>query len=159
MAGLLPLAHALHDLGMLLYGGPFVAFTVLVALSGRLPHLARWDVVRTYRAWGAGLGLSMGAWVLGLLARHYLLTGAFRWGWADAGQQLILASHLVFALLWAWNVRVEVWSLEPLRKLDRNGQVHDPAAYAAATARLSRDMALQSALVLAYVVLERLAGA
>lgn len=147
-------AQALHDLGMLLYAGPMVAFTVLVGLSGRLPHLRRWDVVRTYRAWGAGLGLAMGAWVLGLALRHYLARGAFTWA-ADTPQaRLYLASQLVFLAAWIWNVRVEVWSLEPLRRLDRAGQVDDPAAYATATATLARDMALQSALVLTYAVLD-----
>lgn len=158
MQGLIPLAHALHDLGMLLYGGPMVAFAILVALSPRLSHLATWDVVRTYRAYGAGLGLSMGAWVAGLVTRHYLQQGAFTWSLETGQQQLLLASHLVFFALWVWNVRVEIWSLEPLRKLDRGGAVAAPGDYDAAARALARDMSLQAALVLAYVVLERLAG-
>jgi len=152
--GLTTLAQILHDLGMMLYAGPFVAFTVLIALGRHLPHMQPWDVVRTYRAWGAGLGLAMGAWVLGLLARHYLVSGGFTWGWLNLWQGFTLASHLVFLALWIWNVRVEVWSLEPLRRLDEKGQIADPVAYAAATGRLVRDMAFQSALLIAYIVLE-----
>jgi len=152
--GLITLAQILHDLGMMLYAGPFVAFTVLVALSQRLPALKPWDVVRTFRAWGAGLGLAMGAWVLGLLARHYLVTGGFSWGWINLWQGFTLAAHLVFLALWIWNVRVEVWSLEPLRRLDDKGEIADPAAYTAATRRLVRDMGLQSVLLVAYIVLE-----
>lgn len=154
MYGLTTLAQILHDLGMMLYAGPFVAFTVLVSLSGRLPHLKAWDVARTFRAWGAGLGLGMGAWVLGLLSRHYMINGAFTWGWTNLWQGFTLASHLVFLALWIWNVRVEVWSLEPLRRLDEKGEISDPVAYAAATRRLARDMVLQSILLVAYIVLE-----
>ena len=104
------------------------------------------------------LGLSMGAWVLGLLLGHYLDAGAFRWGWATPHERWTLAAHTVFLLLWVWNIRVEIWSLEPLRRLDRSGQVRDPAAYVAATRLLARDMGLQAALVLAYVVLHSLGG-
>jgi len=158
LQALVPVARLLHDLGLLLYGGPMVAFAVLIALSGRLPGTARWEIVRAYRAWGPGLGLSMGAWVLGLLLGHYLDAGAFRWGWATPHERWTLAAHTVFLLLWVWNIRVEIWSLEPLRRLDRSGQVRDPAAYVAATRLLARDMGLQAALVLAYVVLHSLGG-
>lgn len=146
-------AAVLHDLGMLLYGGPMVAFTVLVALSTRLPALRPWEIVRAYRAWGAGFGLSMGTWVLGLLTSHYLATGAFRWSTDDPAGRWTLAAHLVFLALWFWNIRVEIWSLEPLRKLDQGRVIADEQAYSAATRRLSLDMGLQSLLVLAYVVL------
>lgn len=159
MFGLTNLAQILHDLGMLLYAGPFLAFTVLVSLSSRLPHLKPWDVVRTYRAWGSGLGLAMGTWVLGLLARHYLVHGSFTWGWANLWQSLTLAAHVVFLALWIWNVRVEVWSLEPLRKLDDKGTIADPPAYTAATGRLARDMSIQGLLLVAYAVLESLTSA
>lgn len=148
------LAQALHDVGMLLYAGPMVAFAVLIGRSTRLPALQPWDVVRTFRAWGAGLGLAMGAWVTGLLARHWLQRGAFTWALDTPADQLLLASHVVFFVAWVWNVRVEVWSLEPLRQLDRGGAVSDPAAYSTAARKLARDLALQAALVLAYAALD-----
>lgn len=154
MSGFGWLAQALHDLGMLLYAGPMVAFTVLISWVGRLPHLQPWDVVRTFRAWGAGLGLAMGAWVTGLLARHWLERGAFTWGLQTPEDRILLAGHLVFLLAWIWNVRVEVWSLEPLRQLDRQGRIDDPQAYHLATRSLARDMLLQSALLLAYTLLQ-----
>lgn len=153
----LPMATALHDLGMVLYAGPMLAFAVLIGLSGRLPRMQRWDVVRTYRAWGAGFGLALGAWVLGLLSGHWAQHGAFRWPTGSLGEQLVLARFLVFFALWAHNVRVEVWTLEPLRRLDSDAGVQDPVAYAAATDRLARALALQGALLLAYVVLYGLA--
>ncbi len=153
LAPLAPLANALHAVGMVLYAGPMVAFSVLVALRRRLPHMQPWDVIRTYRAFGAGLGLSMGAWVFGLLLGYYIDHGAFAWSFDSPAARWTSARFLVFLALWAWNLRVEVWSLEPLRKLDQRGVVADPAAYGAAAGRLLRDMGLQSVLCLAYVVL------
>lgn len=153
LAPLAPLAAALHDLGMVLYVGPMVAFTVLIAMHRRLRPMQPWDVVRTYRAWGAGLGLSMGAWVLGLLLGYYIDQGAFVWRFDSPTARWTTARFLVFLALWAWNLRVEVWSLEPLRRLDQDGVVADPGSYAAATARLVRDMALQSVLCLGYVLM------
>lgn len=158
MDGLAPflafLARALHDLGMLLYAGPMVAFTVLILLSTRLPRLSPREIVRTYRAWGAGFGLAMGAWVLGLLSGHYLEQGAFRWGTTTTAEQLVLARHLVFLALWILNLRLEVWALEPLRKLDGEPGIAQDAAYLAGTRRLSRELVVQSLLLIAYVLLE-----
>lgn len=156
MYGLFTLAELLHDLGMLLYAGPFLAFTILFAVRGRLQGLEAWHLGRLWRAWGAGLGLAMGAWVLGLLMRHYLVVGSFTWGWSTVWEGMTLAAHLVFFALWVWNVRVEVWSLEPLRKLDPKEGVKDPQAYQAATGRLHRDMIVQGVLLLTYVVLDSL---
>jgi len=42
-----PLAHVLQNLGYLLYGGPMVAFTILVAAGDQIPHMKPWDVIRT----------------------------------------------------------------------------------------------------------------
>lgn len=149
-------ATLLRDLGFLLYAGPMVAFTALVLWAGRA-HPRPWEVVRTYRSWGPGFGLAMGATVLGALSLHYLHHGAFRWSWDSTGAQVELAAWLCFGVLWASNIKLEIWTLEPLRKLDRDG-VSDEAAYRTGTRGLGAHMAVQSLLVLATVVLVRVAG-
>lgn len=153
ISSLAPLARAAHDLGMLLYAGPMLAFTILIGLSTRAPRLRQAEIVRTYRAWGAGFGLGMGAWVLGLVVSHYIDMGGFRWPLDTVDGQLVAARHLVFLVLWAFNVRLEVWTLEPLRRLDGEGGIKDASAYAAAARRLNREQVLQSTLLAAYVVL------
>lgn len=150
---LFSVCQVLHDLGGTLYAGPMVAFTLLLAMARRGTRVELLALVRTLRAWGAGFGLAMGAWVLGLLALHYLQTGAFRWAWGSAYERWTLVRHLVFLALWVWNVRVEIWSLEPLRRLDRGAEPVEPAALRAASGPLLRDMALQSTLLVSYLVL------
>jgi hypothetical protein len=152
---LLDLALLVRDLGFLLYGGPMVAFAVLVVLRDRLPGAASHEVIRTYRSWGPGLGLSLGACVFGALAAHWLTYGAFDW---TLDRPLEAAAWLMFLLMWMSNIQLEVWTLEPLRKLDRDRGLADPAQYADKSPRLARHMGVQAALVLFVAVLGRLAG-
>lgn len=152
-AVVLLLATTLRDLGFLLYGGPLVAFTVLIAARGAISATRSWDLVRVYRAWGPGLGLSLGACILGLLVHHYLTVGAFVWPTETTADKVSLAAWLSFGTMWASNLKLEIWTLEPLRKLDQKGQITDEAAYEAAVAPLVRHMVVHSALILLASVL------
>jgi hypothetical protein len=153
----LDVALILRDLGFLLYAGPMVAFTVLVRMSSRIPHLAPWDVVRVYRSWGPGLGLSLGACVFGALVAKWLTDGAFSWPFDDA-HRLSSIGWLTFLAMWISNIKLEIWTLEPTRKLDKNGQIADEAAFRAALGPLSRHMIVHSALIVAIVILARLSA-
>lgn len=134
-----------------------VAFAILVSLSARLPALTPWDVVRVYRAWGAGFGLSLGGCIFGGLLGYWLRTGAFSWGFGGGQESLSSATFLVFFALWASNLILEVWTLEPLRKLDQGGVVKDEAAYREGAGRLSRHMTLQALLCVTVAVLATMA--
>jgi hypothetical protein len=144
----LDVALILRDLGFLLYAGPMVAFTVLVRMSSRIPHLAPWDVVRVYRSWGPGLGLSLGACVFGALVAKWLTDGAFSWPFDDA-HRLSSIGWLTFLAMWISNIKLEIWTLE---------QIADEAAFRAALGPLSRHMIVHSALIVAIVILARLSA-
>ncbi len=148
---MLTAALILRDLGMLLYGGPLIAFTILIT-STRYTHAAPWNFIRSYQAWGVGLGLSLGLSIFGMLTAYWLEHGAFVWGWQTAEQQQTLALWLTFLVMWVSNIKLEVWTLEPLRKLDQGGTITDEAAYLKQTGRLLRHMWLHSALITAVVV-------
>lgn len=151
-------ALLLQNLGFLLYGGPMVAFAILVAAAYWIPNVRPWDVVRVYRSWGAGFGLALGACILGGLARYYLDHGSFTWGWSTPDERLVLGTFLAFLAMWISNIKLEIWTLDPLRKLDQNGVVSDTAAWDAAHARLARHMARQAFLVVLVAVLASLSG-
>ena len=154
MESLRTLAAVLEHLGFLLYAGPMVAFTVLVVLAERIPDTRPWELVRAYRAWGGGFGLALGACILGMLSGRWLDRGAFTWAWGTSAEQLDLAYSLLFLLMWASNLFLEIWTLDPLRKLDPKGVVSDPAAYSAARARQARPMMAQSAMLLVLAILQ-----
>ena len=149
-------AALVRDIGLLLYGGPIVAFALILGLAPRLSSLAPSAAVRTYRAWGPGLGLSLGATVFGALVHRWFTLGEFSWGWSTTAEQVDLAGWLCFLLMWASNIRLEIWTLEPLRKLDQDGVITDEGGYAAGARGLARHLAAQSALVLSVLVLWRL---
>lgn len=152
------LALTLRDLGFLLYGGPLVAAAFVVGLVDRVPGLTPWAAVRTVRAWGPGLGLSLGATIFGALAAHWLQHGAFVWAWGTAAEQVALAGWITFLVMWVSNLRLEVWTLEPLRKLDPPATgVRDEAAYRTALRPYQVHLVVHALLIVAVAVLARVA--
>ena len=135
-----------------------VAFAVLVVFRNRIQGIQVWEIVRTYRAWGPALGLSLGACIFGLLGGHWLQYGAFDWGWSTSAEQLDTVAWLAFLLMWASNIKLEIWTLEPLRKLDKDGQITDKAAFSEAAAGLSKHMMLHATLVVSVVILAHVSG-
>lgn len=152
---LITLSLLLRDLGFVTYGGSLFAFTALIALArlGTIPYVRLEDAVRVYRAWGPGLGLSMGAMVLGGLVHHYLTSGSFSWPLHAASTP----AWAVFFCAWVSNLRLEVWTLEPVRKLDGEQGITDQTAFDAAVQWLVTHMGLQTVLVFASLTLFMLA--
>ena len=151
------LALTLRDLGFLLYGGPMFAFTAVIALSGRVPGIEPVSAFRAYRTWGPGFGLALGATIFGGLVARWLEQGGFSWTWDTPAAQVDLGLSLAFLVLWVSNIKLEIWTLQPLRTLDDPAAgVVDGDAYTQATASLARHMVVHSVLVLAVFVLARL---
>lgn len=143
----------LHWLAVTVYGGSLFAFAVLLAARRRLAPLSSEAVVRAWRAWGAGLGLSMGTLIFTGLALRWRAYGGFVWPVATAADQMKLAASLVFLLLWFSSFHLEIWTLDPCRKLDQNGEIADRAAYEAAADRVTRQAWLNVALFCAVGLL------
>lgn len=153
------LALLLRDLGFLVYGGGICVFALMAALSARFGGLTTAQALRAYRSFGPGLGVGLGATIFGALLAHYGTAGAFTWGLdAATGGATGLASWLVFLAMWVSNIQLEVWTLDPLRKLDPNGSgvATDAAALDRATASAIRHLSVQAAMVVLMVVLVRL---
>lgn len=151
-----PLAQLCLALGAAAYAGPMLAFAVLINARGRIPNLPTAAVVRVARAWGPGFGIALGAAVFGALTLHYGERGRFAWGPSAGGDVRELACWSAGLLLWISNIQLEVWTLEPLRKLDPGPALPSGPAYEAAADRWGRHMAVQAALcvlVLALVAL------
>lgn len=142
----------LRDLGLMVYGGSLFALTILVACARIkvIPTVRLPEAIRVYRAWGPGLGLSMGAIVLYALLHHYLTRGAFSWPLDDAATP----AWAVFFVAWVSNLRLEVWTLDPLRKLDSpEDGIADMPAYERAADWLLAHMTAQSLLIITTIVL------
>lgn len=135
------------------HGGTLVAFAVLLLARGRLPEIGEVALVRAFRATGALLGLTLGAY---LFAEAWAWPAAVNPGatgidrWAVPMDTRGLRVALLFAY-WVSYTALEIWTLEPCRLLDRHGEVADPPAYSRAAARVSRHLALNAALFLAQL--------
>jgi hypothetical protein len=133
------------------HGGSLAAFALLLIGRKAIPYVDDIALVRVYRAWGAGIGLSLGL---------FWLTYATLWPSAhNPGATTLLDRFAIptdpstdlggvqLALLlfyWINYVILEIWTLEPCRLLDRNGTVTDPAAYAATTQRVTLHLAFNA---------------
>jgi hypothetical protein len=151
--------HVLNELAALVHGGALLTFAILVNARRAIPHVRTENVVRVYRAFGAGLGLSLGAFVPTDLWRHVhalhpgeALPGALALRFDSPDHTLLSVRMVLLFVLWVSYVHLEVWTLEPTRKLDRSGMVTDPEAYEAAATRVGLQLALNAALFAALVL-------
>lgn len=139
---------ALHWLGATIYGGSLIAFSLLLAMRSLIVGEQSEGVMRVFKAWGPGLGLSMGALILGGAVMHFRTHGAFVWPTGTLAHQLILAQHLVFLALWASSFHLEIWTLDPVRKLEGPSGIQDRANYERACASATRQALLNATLFL-----------
>jgi hypothetical protein len=142
-------AHLLMVVSGMIHGGGLVAFALLLNFRHAMKYVRDEDVVRVYRGFGAGFGLSLGALVFSsawLFAQTVNpgkgLPDAFAPPWDDP---LTLVRLGTFFALWVSYTVLEVWTLEPCRQLDK-GTIADPAAYATATNRVARHLAFNATL-------------
>ena len=105
-----------------------LAWGILMWSQNRLHDVGFPSLVRTFRAWGPGFWTRNGR-VLGALGFRFLTQGTFYWGIESNAARLDTATWTMFALLWASNIKLEIWTLDPLRKPDQNGQIEDMAQY------------------------------
>ena len=128
------------------YGGGLVAFAILLAARRLVADGGAEHVVRVWRAWGPGQGLALGALILVGAVRYYLEMGSFTWPLDTLEGQLTAAAHATFLVLWASSFHAEIWTLEPCRKLDQDGQITDRPAYEACAGRVARQVGFNALL-------------
>jgi hypothetical protein len=141
------LFQSLHFTGVAVYGLSILFFVILLWRSGS--EAERLQRHRRFLSWGPVLGLSMGALIFGGLGLYYLEQGGFKWGLADRDEQLTAITHGLFLVLWVSHFHLEIWTQEPLRKLDGENGPSDMSAWEAACTRVSRQLRFNLLLFLA----------
>ena len=142
------LASTLHWIGILAYGGVLVVFALLLPLGGRLRGLQPWHLDRVFRACGPISGLGLGTLLVGGFLRLWLVRGSFSWN-----LDILLAKHLVLFVLWVSYTILEIWTLEPLRRLDSGDTPSDVSGYLSARCRVVRHVQVNAALLLLVLFL------
>ena len=73
----------------------------------------------------------MGLCILGAAGGIWLDHGAFDWPGEDQARS---ATLITFLVLWVSNIKLEIWTLEPLRQLDSDMPASPPDAEAFSSA-------------------------
>jgi len=143
------LFESLHWLGTTIYCGSVLGFALVLGLAPRLERVDEVAAMDIYRAWGAILGLAMGTLILGGLGAWYLQHGqSFRWPLDSVADQLSVAKHLVFLVLWVSSFHLEIWTLDPIRKLQAEGGISDRAAWDRTYGRVVSQLTVNAVLIL-----------
>ncbi len=157
--------HAVNVVAATVHGGALLIFALLLLFRAAIPHVGSVGVLRVYRSFGAGIGLSLGAFIPTELYLHVVgqnpgislpASLALRW---DTTEHSMLSARLALLFVgWISYVHLEIWTLDPARTLDKDGAVVDAAAYETTAGRVSWQLALNAALFTAAIVLGTLAG-
>ncbi|MEC7241851.1 MAG: hypothetical protein VXW32_11515 [Myxococcota bacterium] len=107
----------LHVGGAIIYGLTAIGCWLAIATARSLEDNHR--RVERFLALGPVLGLSLGALILGGLGLHYHIAGGFNWSFATPETQRTATTHLLFLVFWISHFHLEIWTIEPLRKLQR----------------------------------------
>lgn len=107
----------IRDITWSLYLGPVVAFAILIGVHKYI-SIETHELIRAFRSFGSIFGLSMGATILTTLIIWYQDTGSFDLTWTTQNDILTNLGVFVFLILWASNCILEIWTLDPLRKMD-----------------------------------------
>lgn len=155
------IADLLGTFAGMIHGGALVAFALLLNFRKAIPRVADEDVVRVYRAFGGGFGLSLGVLIFSSIYRWWRdlggdrgLPDAFSIPWDDT---LTVTRLFTFGAFWVSYVWLEIWTLDPCRLLD-SGEIKDRPAYTRAVEQVSRHIAINATLFLVIVGLS-VAGA
>jgi len=139
-------SQSLHIFGVAIYGLSILFFVLLLWKTGT--QAERRQRHQRFLNWGPVLGLSMGALIFGGLGLHYLNQGGFIWEIDTQEGQRTALKHGLFLILWISHFHLEIWTQEPLRKLDPEQKPEDAAAWTAACTRVSRQLRFNLALFL-----------
>ncbi len=143
------IADLLSTLAAMVHGGALVAFALLINLRRAIPRVADEDVIRVYRAFGGGFGVSLGVLIFANLWIWWRDLGAER-GLPDAfsipwDDTLTVARLFTFAAFWVSYIWLEIWTLDPLRLLDA-GEIKDRAAYTRSVDQVATHIAVNAVL-------------
>lgn len=107
----------------MLYAGPMIAFCFVFLFTRGHNHVAR---IQTFQAFGPVFGVSLGLCIYSAVGYHWIAHKHFYMTWATENEQLMSAGILCGLIMWISNIKLEVWTLDPFRKVSPQ---EDPEKY------------------------------
>ena len=136
----------LHYPAVALYSLSILFFAANLSRNGDMTQKRR--RVKNFLSWGPVLGLSMGALIAGGLGLHYLAMDGFHWSTQGSDNQRVVLKHGIFLLLWISHFHLEIWTQEPLRKLETESSETPSPEWARAHRNVRHQLLLNSGLLL-----------
>jgi hypothetical protein len=146
-------ANIVQHAGFILYALPILWCTLVLIRSSVAENTV--EPLRLYRRLGPLLGISLGVCIVGAIAGFWLDHGTFELDWSTATSRRETATIATFFIVWISNIKLEVWTLEPVRKADNNPP-HPPADMAnfgLAVEGLKKHLALHSIGLISVAIL------
>ena len=118
-------ASIMQFVGFLAYSLPVVwCATMLLLLRAQQTPV---HTIRRFQKMGPALGIALGACIFGGMLGVWLDHGAFELRFTSESDRLEAAIAVTFFLVWVSNIKLEIWTLDPIRKLDQSAN-DDPFA-------------------------------
>ncbi len=146
-------ASILQVAGFLVYALPIiVCATMMLKSKAATPPI---QLVRRFQQLGPIMGIALGACIFGSLLGVWMDRGEFELGLANQRDRLDTAIAISFFAVWVSNIKLEIWTLDPVRKSDPapSGSPSDMAAYKTAVAAFRRHIILHALGVLSVALL------
>ena len=98
----------------MLYAGPMIGFCLLLFVTPAHNRVTR---VQTFQAFGPIFGISLGLCIYAAIAHHWIVYEHFYMSWETQKSQIMNAGVLCGLAMWISNIKLEVWTLDPFRKI------------------------------------------
>ena len=147
------IASILQITGFAVYSVPLLWYAA--RLFGMNPGQPPLNVIRQFQRVGPVLGLALGGCIFGALVGAWMDHGAFELSLSSHEARLETAIVVTFFSVWLSNIKLEIWTLDPIRKndCDPHGDPTSNPAYCEAAGALKRHLTLHALGVLSVVVL------
>lgn len=133
---MIPLLSVLQSLGWALYAGPMIACTIMVFTNK--------NTIPIFMHWGVGFGLSLATWIYATIALQYALHHNF---YPALSENIWI---IVAICMWISNIKLEIWTLDPIRKKnDKTEEEQENAIHS-----LQKHLVVHSLLILTVHVLQ-----
>ena len=147
------IALTLQIVGFAVYSVPIIWYAM--RLFRMTPDAPLVPLIRRFQRVGPVLGLALGACIVGGLVGAWMDHGGFELGLSSNAERLDSAIAVTFFSVWVSNIKLEIWTLDPIRKADTEPE-SDPSTnprYCAAAMTLKRHLALHALGVISVIIL------
>ena len=152
------------DFFTIMYAAPVITFAILLwlaplttsSVNGGSPT-ADQQTIANWLSLGPILGVSLGLAIFAAIGNHWFAHGEMTWHFTTPQEKGESLAWVTLLIMWISNIKLEIWTNEPLRKMLRStgsdDLVGNEQKFQQAVRALSVHLKLQATLVMAVIIL------